>query len=262
MKYPVVSVILTHQLKNNWPYLKLAIEGLLCTRGIDFEAFIISGQEEAFQEDQLEFLEKLPPHFHFKQDHLLNTATKKFDAAFKEISTYSSHILLLSDDVIVSGSCIPRMYEAFCDREMIMGPMSNSDMGSRYDASMELMAEKLLLRPDMSLDDLNNHQVLEILRMRVSNHLNRLLIPFHWISFFCVMMPKTVWQKLNGLDAELEYRYNDHDFCMRAAALGIPSVVNFAAFAFHFGSKTMHYLKTDEIDRKATEHFTKKWMGR
>lgn len=259
MNRPLVSVILTHQLKVNWPYLKLAIEGLKNTRGLQYEVLIQSGQEETFDSSQMRYFLNLPAHYQFRHDPKLDTATKKIDAALKEVSSESTHLMLLSDDVIVSGNCIRRLYEASRGQEMIVGPMSNSDLGTRYDASMNLESDKFPLGPDMSLENLTSTHLREILSLETSTCINRLLIPFSWISFFCVMMPKSVWQRVGGTDPALEYRFNDQDFCMRAARMGIPTLINFAAFAFHFGSKTMQHLKTEKIDKDAIEHFVKKW---
>jgi len=255
---PVVSVILTHQLEENLPYLQLALDSVLLSQGIEFEVFLVSGQK-----DKPPAIEHQSKNLQIIWDPQLDIATKKINYALSKISTHSTHLMLLSDDVILSWNSLSRMYNAFLGRELIIGPMSNSDFNSRYEASIELQFPKIYLRPDMSLQDLKLNHLDDLLNVKLfDDSLGRLLIPFPWISFYCVMMPKSVWQKVGGLDEKLEYRYNDQDFCTRAQQLGIPTVVNFAAFAFHFGSRTMKHLKTPQIDQAATEHFMKKWSLR
>lgn len=251
---PRVSVILTHQLAINAPYLRLCLQSLLNSKNVPFEVLLMSGAET-----KPEWVPDLP-HFHSIWDPHLNTATLKIQKAMNWISSTSTHILLLSDDVIVSESCISRLYHAFQGRECIIGPMSNSDCSSRYEAHIELGPGPIHLTPDMTMSDFEARHFQELMSFQMSDQITRLLIGcYPWISFFCTMMPKSVWEKVGGLDPQLEYRFNDQDFCTRAGHMGIPTLINFAAFAFHFGSKTLKHLKTETLDREATHHFVQKW---
>jgi GT2 family glycosyltransferase len=87
----------------------------------------------------------------------------------------------------------------------------------------------------------------------------RILVPVSAISFYCVMIPRSVWNLVGGLDPELEYRHNDQDFCLRAHQIGVPTLIDFAAFAFHFGTKTLNHLVGEDVKTNATAYFMQKW---
>ena len=55
--------------------------------------------------------------------------------------------------------------------------------------------------------------------------------------------------KVGGLDHALETRFNDHDFCLRAAKVGIRSYIVFETLAFHFGSKTLNKMAISEEEK-------------
>ena len=148
------------------------------------------------------------------------------------------------------------MYQAGGARKMIMNPMSNSDCTSLYEAHITLEYGQRLL-PDMKIEDFFEgfeQYIIERFPRR-----DKCLVPFQTLSFYCTMIPRMVWDEVGELDPELEYRHNDQDFCLRALKKGIPSVVNFGAFVFHFGSRTINVLGTEERKNKCTEHFKKKW---
>jgi hypothetical protein len=51
----------------------------------------------------------------------------------------------------------------------------------------------------------------------------------------------------------------DQDFCIRAARQGIPSMINFGAFALHFGDVTLPYCTTETELNQCTEVFKEKY---
>lgn len=249
MEKPKVSVILTHQLDLNRPYLRECLKGLANSYGVPYEVWLISGGLVKPEEPEL-YLRNFNTHW----DQRLNTATLKIQKAMELISPDSTHVLLISDDVIVSSQCLSSLYQGFKGREMIMNPLSNSDSSSLYHAEIHV-GDKLLTH-DMDLEDFTD---LELVRLRNKQGLeDKILVNFMTLSFYCTMIPKTVFQKVGALDPKLEYRHNDQDFCMRAAQMQIPSVVNFGAFAFHFGSRTLKHFPISLRD-EATQHFMTKW---
>lgn len=253
MNTPKVTVMVPHHLNLNDNYLKVCLEGLAASKGIDYEAFIVSSTEKRPQ------YEPRMPNFSYLWDPTLYTTKRKFDMIMTVMSKQSTHLMILSDDVIVSQHTLASMYECFRGRDMIVNPMSNSDFGTRYETAMVIDEQsKKQLKPDMSLEDLSPKEIDKLMRLEKATSL---LIPFPWLSFYCTMIPKTVWDKLTGLDEKLEYRHNDQDFCMRAMQVGIPSVINFGAFAFHFGSRTLKY-ESDETKNKCTEYFLQKWKAK
>ena len=73
------------------------------------------------------------------------------------------------------------------------------------------------------------------------------------------MMPKTVIEKVGSLDAKMEVRGNDVDYCFRARALGIPSLIHLGVFALHFGDRTIPYVTTPEQYAAADQAFQEKY---
>ncbi len=251
-----VTVILTHQLDCNRKYLDLALRGLKNQSFKDFEVLVVSGAET-----------DLPFFMGFGEmkarnhcDRTLDTGTKKIHWAIA--NSDSEYILLHSDDVVLAKDALGEMVASMDHAgACIMNPFSNSDCRSLYHADFGLVRAKTLetktLIHDMDYADIEGWEN-EILDFPIGR---RILLPVQTLSFYCTLIPRGVWQQVGELDPELEYRHNDQDFCIRARAHGIMSVVNLAPFAFHFGSKTLSHLADEGIKSKATAHFLKKHGG-
>lgn len=244
----MISVIVPHQLDRNRSYFNLCIESILRSHDIDsIEVLVIAGSETK---------PKVPSNVGLYWDREVITVADKLNLAMKMISKESTHFILISDDIVVSKYMLSDMHSAFMGREMIMNPMSNSDCISLYESDIFLGSRRIF--PDMDMEDLSDEE-----RELIMNFPRKpkCLIPFYTVSFYCTMIPLSVWEKVGPLDKDLEYRHNDQDYCIRAMKLGIPTVVNMGTFAFHFGSKTMRHLANDELKAKCSEHFQNKWQA-
>lgn len=250
MSKPLVSVILTHQLDVNQPYLKLALRSLASSKGVALEVWLVSGGKFYPDTEELKL-----PGFHCLHDPKLDTATAKIEYAMQFLSASSTHILLMSDDVMVAPTCIASMYKAFRGREMIMNPMSNSDSASLYEAHFKMGDQPIT--HDMKIEDFSEQQYNDFFLADPPSRID-LLVPFQSVSFYCTMVPKSVFVKIGLLDPKLEYRHNDVDFCLRGLQKGIPTVVSFNSFAFHFGTKTLNHFPSSLKD-EASKHFYHKW---
>lgn len=251
---PKVSVIVTHHLNDNDKYLEACLLGLRYSKGIAFETVVMSSAQKKPSIDRL--ISHSTATLCWEPE--LDTATKKIHHAVEDlISEDATHLMFLSDDVIVSQDCIADMYQAFRNRHLIMSPMSNSDLYGRYEADLEIgqgISRKMLV-PDMSIEEFTYEQIMELIHRKRKP---KILIRTEWVCFYAVMMTKQIWETNHGYDPLLEYRHNDQDFCMRASKLGVPSIINFGAFAFHFGSRTMKHV--DEVLRQnCSHHFVNKW---
>lgn len=250
----MISVCVPHQLDSSKPYLELCLKALQATKDIDFEVFVLDGSET---------YASIPEDKRFARwSNQPKGVAGKLEAFMKVINPKSTHFVLISDDVMVSQYALADMYSAFQGRDMIMNPMSNSDCTALYEADLYLSrtighnsTEIKKIHPDMEYEDLEgwHESVIKYSRR------DKCLVPFGLISFYCTMIPISVWKKVGGLDEKMEYRHNDQDYCIRAMQLGIPSVVNMGAFAFHFGSKTMRKMATPEMQNECTDYFRKKW---
>lgn len=246
MSAPVVSIIVPHHLDENKVYLDRALAGIK-NQSIPTETLVISSA-------------KTPIHEATVHDPSLDNATKKVAHALTLVDPDSKYILFHSDDVVLSRGALDHMVASVGDNRVIVGPVSNSDHGSRFFADFRVKREghnDLVLVPDMSEADTRGYEA-EILEMKAPVQ-GLFLLPQPWICFFCVLIPKSVFSKVGYLDEKLDSRSNDVDYCMRAAQVGVQSFIDLGAFAFHYGSRTLRKsCKPGEQDQ-ATKHFQEKW---
>ncbi len=242
---PLVTVIVTHHLNENQKYLELCLSSLACTADVQFETIVLADTE-------------VKPHIpivcdntRLIHDRALDTATKKVHLGVRLAHPKSQYFLLLSDDVVVTHTMLANMLEGLGDNRMIINPMCNGDLGGRFIAPIPFPQSADY--EDMRI----RHSEIEHYKTGL-----KLIVKQDWLSFYCTLIPRSVWEMVGELDPALETRHNDVDYCYRAQAFGIPSVINFNAFAFHFGSKTLSKsVKPGEQDA-ATQAFKQKWGNR
>lgn len=250
---PLVTVLVTHHLTANRKYLDLCLESVLRSKAVEFEVICLADSET---------VPEVPHEVMLIHDRSLDTATKKVHHGIKFAHPGSKYFLLLSDDVVVSEWMLHVLVADMAGREWILNPMSNSDYGTRYVLNDQLSDPKFEgTRPiplHANYEDMVEWR--EALMAHSSPYIHApLVIRQDWVCFFCTLIPRTVWEKVGGLDPALETRHNDEDFCYRATLLNIPSLISMAAFAFHFGSKTLSQSLLPGEQEKATEHFQRKW---
>ena len=250
---PLVTVVVTHHLDSNRRYLDLCLEAVLRSKAVDFEVICLADSETC---------PVVPERVTLIWDRALDTATKKVHHGIKFAHPESKYFLLLSDDVVVSEWMLHVMVADLAGRDWILNPMSNSDYGSRYVLNDRLSDPKFEHeRPiplHASIEDMEEWR--EALITHSSPYIHApLVIKQDWVCFFCTLIPRTVWEKVGGLDPALEVRHNDEDFCYRAGRLNIPSLISMAAFAFHFGSRTLDQSVHPGEKEAATQYFQRKW---
>ena len=230
---PLVTVIVTNHLSENRPYLDLCLKALHEQVGISFEAIVLSDAETC---------PDVPSEFTLVHNRDLNTATKKVHFGISMSDPRSRYFLLLSDDVVLHKDCLRSLVQGILGHDAICNPMSNSDNGTRF----------LTLShpgPDLDLADYVECEPCS----------QSLLVPQDWLSFYCTLIPRAVWERVGMLDEALEVRGNDVDYCTRAAKVGVGRFINFGAFAFHFGSKTLRKTVTPEMYAEADQSMAKKY---
>lgn len=243
-----LTVILMHHLDENRGYFDLAIRSLEASEGLQFETIVLADSETA---------PVVPESFRLIYDRDLNTATKKIHRGIKEASPDTTHYLILSDDVLVTRYTLHQLMASVGDSKMIMNPMCNGDQGTRFYAPIKIRDWMVPLHAD--LEDVKGRE------QDIIDYFTgiSLAVPMPWLSFYCTLIPKTVWDQVGLLDERLETRGNDVDYCYRANALGIPSILNFSAFCFHFGSKTLSKIPMiTEQQEAASRILQEKWAIR
>ncbi len=239
---PLVTVIVTHHLNENQKYLDHCLGAINSSVGVEFETIVLADTE---------IKPLVPDTVRLIHDRALDTATKKVHLGVQLANPKSQYFLFLSDDVIITKTMLANMVEGLGDNRMIINPMCNGDLGGRFIAPIPFPQSADYEDMDDRFDEINEYQTGL-----------KLIVKQDWLSFYCTLIPRSVWEMVGELDPALETRHNDVDYCYRAQALGIPSVINFNAFAFHFGSKTLSKsVKPGEQDA-ATQAFKQKWGNR
>ncbi len=80
----------------------------------------------------------------------------------------------------------------------------------------------------------------------------------------CCMVPRHVWEQVDGLDEGFAVAFNDVDLCMRIREAGYLIVWTPYAELYHFESKSRGYENTPEKVKRfegETERFHKRWDG-
>lgn len=244
---PQVTVVVTHHINENDKYLELCLKALQASEGVEIEVFAVS---DAPIRPAIEGV-----HW----DVSLDNVPKKWEYALKHSNPSAKYFLMVSDDVVVSKHMIQGMFEVLSSNpDMILGPMSNCDATTRYFTSHAVQNEKgevKVLPIKCTLEEIAGWEDSII-------NFNRgptILIDPVWISFYCVMMPKSVLEKVGKLDERLEVRHNDVDYCHRARQLGIPSLIHLGVFALHFGDRTLPKVTTAEEYSAADRAFRDKY---
>lgn len=242
---PSVTVIVPHHLDENHEYLKLCLDSILASEGVSFEVICVADTKEDIQytspTNQGGVLYK-----HHRPD--LTTASAKVNWAAKQAK--GKYLWIISDDVMVSKYAMRTMVEGMGENQIICNPMSNSDNGSQFYADLRGIPVKCS-KEELKMEWLDR-----------GARIPPFLIPvIHFVSFYCTMIPKTVWDKVGELDARLDARHNDEDYCVRAKNLGIVPLINLGAFALHFGDKTLLKCTTEEQRNECSRIFINKLSG-
>lgn len=240
---PLVTCIVPHHLDENHEYLKLCLDSILASEGVDFEIVCVADTKERPR------YERQDERLFLLWDQELNTASSKLNWAAKRAR--GKYLWLISDDVMVSNGAMKTMVEGVGDNAIICNPMSNSDNGSQFFAKMDYPVK--LSKEDVDFGSLSIEEYSD-----GTSH--AFLIPVrHFVSFYCTMIPKKVWDLVGELDEKMDVRGNDWDYCLRAQQKGIIPMINLGAFALHFGDKSLPKCTTQEQYAAADLAFMEKW---
>lgn len=244
-----VTVIVPHHLNENQRYLDLTLDSLLKSTHKETQIICVADTPN---------VPRVPEGVRLIHRPQWNTASKKVNEVMRMTADETDYFMFVSDDVIVSKRCISELVDSLGLYPLILGVKSNSDCTTRYISPIELINQKGELKefgPDCEYEDLNGFydSVLDYSKA------NRCLIPQPWVSFYCVMIPKWVWNWVGDLDEALDSRHNDEDYCYRAKQKQIHSMIAMNAFAFHFGSKTLKISASSREQEQASKHFIDKW---
>lgn len=253
--HPDITAIITHHLNENDAYLNACVRSLLESVGVNMEIIVVSSAAKSPEAAAL-------PGVRVIHAPDLNNASKKVNWAVTQAYSDSKYLLLISDDVIVSKRCVNSLWQGLRmigDRGIVQ-PVSNGDNGTRFIANLSVeneQGEKLLLPVKATLEEIRPFE--RAIKDRFAG--GPFLVIQDWLSFFCVMIPKTCWEEIGELDQRLDSRHNDQDYCMRAIQKQIPPCLNVGAFAFHFGDRTLPKVTTEADLEECSRVFREKWAS-
>lgn len=249
------TVIITHHLNENQPYLDLCINSVLASEGADFDVLVMADTPKAPQIST----SITPGKVQLIWATNLDTGTKKANAGMQTaFELGADHVLLLGDDVMISKHLINAQSTIASQLPMILNPYSNNDKGSVYMGGPQLRANG---RTTIDLYPTMHRQTIAGYEQAIIDYpaYDPIIIPRHFVPFFCTLIPKKIWEAVGNLDERLDLRHNDEDYCIRARKQHFMTAINFGVFALHFGGKTLDKTVTMEDRDKCTEAFKEKW---
>lgn len=242
-----VSVIVPYHLSENSDYLRMCLASLARQSEVNFEVIVLAS------EGATEI--NIPDH-RFKWHHFegKSTFSKKINKGIELASKKATHYMLASDDIILSRNSLANLLSVCKEEPLIVNPMSNCDMGYFYGGSITLgrsVIPRFLRKEELSLSQLDeaaDYQKTIDVQIAVSH-----------VCFYATMIPKNVWDVVGKLDESYRTGKEDVDYCLRAKKLNINCVINFNAFALHFGGVTSSKTCTTEDASYNSNVFKTKW---
>ncbi len=164
------------------------------------------------------------------------------------------YILLLNNDTeIINPDCLSQML-GYCQREDvgIVGARLYYEDGSIQHAGVVIGFGGIAGHAFVGLYEDNG---LYMSRTKVACN-------YSAVTAACLMVKKSIFQQVGGLDESFKVAFNDIDFCMMVRELGKLVVYNPNAKLYHYESKSRGYEDTPEKQARFAseiERFSKKW---
>ncbi len=179
----------------------------------------------------------------------------------KSADNDSDFYLLLSDDVILTKDSLKELIESAGNYNAVFGATSNCDNGSLHSLTMGFSKDEVfhqVVSRQYRYDDWA--QVFSDL-MNAKSLYPKGLIKYDWLCFYAVLIPKKVWTDLSGLDENFKSGKEDLDFCLRARALGYPSLMALSSLIWHFSGVTADQVLTDDVRIENEKYYSEKWSS-
>lgn len=246
------SIIIPFYENFNQHYLDLTLKSLLSSVDVDLDVIVTSGAVEK------PTVPESVRVFSYPRDWI---ATQTVNDVMKE--TKHEIVMMGNDDLIFSKYAVRNMLAVMGDQNILIGPLSNCDIGGLYFFNMRVKnteGQVLQIKRFMTMDDVKGFE--EAL-VNVDTGLQiQLLWPIQHHCMYATFFRKTLFNELGGFDTvNLRVCGEDTDFCLRAADLGARCYVTPNAYIHHFGGRTTGNTP-NEVRRIAMDMFNAKWKSR
>lgn len=169
-------------------------------------------------------------------------------------SAEGEYVLLLNNDTeIINKDCLTQLL-SYCQREDvgIVGARLYYEDGSIQHAGVVIGFGGIAGHAFVGLYEENG---LYMSRTKVA-------CDYSAVTAACLMVKKSIFEQVGGLDESFKVAFNDIDFCMKVRELGKLVVYNANAKLYHYESKSRGYEDTPEKQERffsEIERFTDKW---
>lgn len=250
-----ITAVLTHHLNKNQKYLSACLQSLILQEGVDLEIIVMAStlEEPQVPDDPRIKVVRIP--------HTTYT-TAAYSQGYEMARLDSKYFMCLNDDLILAKNACRVMAETCGDNQVILNSFSNDGLGSlflAYPYFKDKQGKTLEITHQMSFEQVEPY----IEAIQDFPEGANIVIKTQTNCFFATMIPRSVYERVGGLDVEGCGKYysshEDTDFCFRAAKLGIPCLLTFRTFIWHFGGVTVQYTMSNQDRKKGRKAFCQKW---
>ncbi len=243
-RWPEVSIIMLTF--NALEYTKKSVRTILDHTRIPYEIIFV---DNGSTDGTVEYLKDLQNRYaHIRT--IFNSKNKGFAQGNNQgaLKARGEYLLFLNNDVLVSDGWLEDLVAAIRLDPYIgmVGPITNSISGLQR-------VEKVPYR-----DENGFHQFAAQVRQVNKGKIT----PRRRIAGFCMLMPKKVFQELNGFDVHFGTgNFEDDDLCLRLRNYQLAIMVHEGVFIHHYGSQTFKANKIayDQSLKKKARIFFRKW---
>lgn len=250
---PLISIVCVTHLESNKHYLEA------CLKSIDNLGYpkdkldVVLISSGGFFPDFLTSKPWIKHHHYERRLHFpeaINEGVKKTDPQ-------SKHLLLINDDVILTRFSLKEMVLAVANNRAIVGPISNCDNYVKYNLIFTINND-LFLDRFYRLNDPNRPLNTDRMMNENSRYPGGVIFQGQ-MFFYCVLIPRIVWNEVGPLDPNFKTGQDDIDYSKRCMQKGVHMGVVLSSLVWHAGGATADKCLTPEIRRDNIEYFKQKW---
>lgn len=249
---PRISIIITTYLEKSRRYLDLCIRSI---RELDYDQslldVILVGRPGYMP--QFEGVRTIAPD----QPEFHNPVGVNF--GMKAARADSEYVMLLNDDVILTRDSLKNMVLSMPEQPCVLSAISNCDNYWKYVLTLGYAKGDqafVLSKRYYTYEELEPH--IEGLLKANSAYPQGLLIA-DTLCLYANLIPKKLWDELEGFDENFKTGFDDTDFCIRARQKGAVLAIALDSLIWHFGGASTNHTLTPEIREETKRYFYEKW---